>query len=382
MYLVKMIPGNRSEFRIGKGHAGGIDTIIHSDTLFGAICNNYRKLYGKEKLENFIENIKKERKIRFSSCFHALDTCKIKDGKEECKNSIYFFPKPRKKLNLNDESEENKEKNPKSLKKIEFVSKGVIEKIQNNEEIEFNDDLIIDEQYLICKKDYEKLGLTPYLNDNDEKKKRLKNCLDTISIYKIIEEQKVNVDRTLEVSDTFLAPKMQLQKSKYFVKNKNGREEFVVHSLFYFLLECGKTPGKELKAAIRLIADEGIGGDRSIGCGLFEKIDFEYLGDKPHKNRTENGRAFMNLSLIFPEWKDFENIESFNLIDRTSFISSFKEKSYMSKKVRLIEEGSIFRDKVKGDLVSVGTSEFEEKNHHHVYKNGLGFYLPVGDLNE
>ena len=377
MYLVKMIPGKRSEFKIGKGHAEDIDPIIHSDSLFGALCNNYKKLYGNNALVTFIDKVKNN--IKISSCFHGLDIYKLIDGKKKLQDSIYFFPRPMKKLVLDQESEKRINESPKALKRVQFISEEVIKKIQNNEKIVINADLVIDNQYLIDEKDYMKLGLMPYLNDKT--KERVLNCLSKVHVYKTIEEQKVNVDRTLETSDTFIAPKIQIQKSEYFVKDEVIISNYVINPFFYFIIECENSIDKELNAAITLIEDEGIGGDRSSGCGFFEKIEINLINNEFKDLFTKGTNFCMNMSLMFPRKEDFKNIKRFNLIDRTSFITSSKNKSFITRKIRLIEEGSIFREKLKGDLVQVAPEEFKSK-YHDVCKYGFGFYLPIGDFVE
>ena len=99
-----------------------------------------------------------------------MDIYKLIDGKKKLQDSIYFFPRPMKKLVLDQESEKRINESPKALKRVQFISEEVIKKIQNNEKIVINADLVIDNQYLIDEKDYMKLGLMPYLNDKTKER--------------------------------------------------------------------------------------------------------------------------------------------------------------------------------------------------------------------
>ena len=45
--------------------------------------------------------------------------------------------------------------------------------------------------------------------------------------------------------------------------------------------------------------------------------------------------------------------------------------------VSFIEEGSIFGEKVTGNLIQVASKDFLAQ-FHEVYKNGLGMYISIG----
>src|SRR3989338_762710 len=115
MKLIKLKPKENCLFHIGEKDLQSTEVIIHNDTLFSTICNNYRLIYGKRGLEKFLEQ---SGKLKLSSAFHYLDI--YKGGK--LYGTIFFLPKPFIKFKLDERGEKLKEEEPKSFKKIEFIS--------------------------------------------------------------------------------------------------------------------------------------------------------------------------------------------------------------------------------------------------------------------
>ncbi len=390
MDLVKLISKKRNYFSIGKDYTNSISIVVHSDTLFSAICNNFRKIYGKKALEDFLDKLKEseekeELNFKISSCFHNIEV--YRDGK--LTNTIYFLPRPLIRFPLTAESQAYLDENPKIFKKVKFISFEVAKRIQQNEEISLSQFHIIDSHYLIDDKDLEILGIHKFLSLLDNPDSRLEKINRAIrrkiSIFEIIDEQKARINRITRESMPLTWSKFKFRNSKYFIKE--GEKEINIELVpgFYFLLSYMDLEPEliaKIKSAIRLIIDEGLGGKRSVGCGLVDNIKIIGVDEKfPYFDLLENktNGNFINLSLVYPSLEEIQNVKYFNIYDRSGFVFSADNKSKRFNDVKFIEEGAIFYKKIKGKLIQVASDEFKSE-FHNVYKNGIGIYINLGDL--
>ncbi|MBD3214980.1 MAG: type III-A CRISPR-associated RAMP protein Csm4 [Candidatus Lokiarchaeota archaeon] len=384
MLLVKLICRQRKSFSIGKDYTNQVSTIVHSDTLFSAICNNIRKLYGNEALEDFLDILKGGSKLKLTSCFHYIDI--QKEGKYL--TTLYFVPKPSIRFPFDKDSQIFFESNPKLFKKIEFVSFDIIEKLQNGEELNFSNFVVLDDRYLLDTKNLQSLGWDKFLEgDFEANRKEFEGINERISVYSITEEQKVAISRTKKDSIPFTWPKMTFNVSDYFVWHENNEKtNYTLTPGFYFLIKEDKFPielMEKVRAAIILIMDQGIGGNRSLGCGLCDEITVIEGKNFPYHSLIyhQNSGGYMNLSLVFPSLNDLKKVKFFNLYDKSGYIYSADTRSQRFNDIKFIKEGAIFTEKVDGRLVQVASEEFAE-NVHKVFKNGLGFYVNIGKLEE
>lgn len=384
MHLVKLVAKDRNYFCIGTDNTKSVSTIIHSDTLFSALCNNLRKIHGKEVLEEFLKLIKSDSnenilKLRLTSAFHYID---IHEG-EICKATLYFVPKPFMRLPLDAESQSFLEANPKIFKKIKFVSFGIINLLQRNQLIKLSSVHIFTGEYLVSSEEVELLGLKKYLNLQEPINQELLAIQHKIQFYEVIEEQKVGIDRKTGASKPFIWEKLSFLMSRYHVFEGSERKDFTLIPGFYFLLDLSKLHTEvslKIKTAISLVKDEGIGGRRSTGAGLFDEVEFKQLDDVNSLNhifKLSESNLLMNLSLVYPNHADLKNLKYFKLFNRSGYVFSSVSKSQRFQDVSFLEEGSIFTQKISGSLVQVASREFQEK-FHNVFKNGIGFYLHLG----
>jgi CRISPR-associated protein Csm4 len=123
------------------------------------------------------------------------------------------------------------------------------------------------------------------------------------------------------------------------------------HGGFYFLVRLGpdepETPD-QLKAAMRFLADRGIGGDSSIGRGHFE-VEFDDGANFPIE--PSSSETLMTLSLLHPSPRDIAHIaehsdQTFSRIERRK---GFVENSYTGELAQIwkptlfvLAEGSTF----------------------------------------
>lgn len=109
----------KSPFHLGvrEGMREGSETIIHSDTLFSALCHSFYLLYGGEKLEELLEQSRSPTPpLKVSSAFIFT---------EQGNNRHFFFPTPR-----------NQIPQDKEQKKIQFVEQSEWEKLLRGKKID------------------------------------------------------------------------------------------------------------------------------------------------------------------------------------------------------------------------------------------------------
>jgi len=147
-------------------------------------------------------------------------------------------------------------------------------------------------------------------------------------------------------------------------------------SLFFLADLRDETLWKRFKAVWRFLGDEGLGGDRSVGKGLFELPTFEEITlNTPHDHN-----ARMVLSLFYPAVDEAKLLDGawYELIDRKGYVFSPDVQSLKRQGVRLFSEGSVFRvkDRLKGKLVDVTPEIFKR---HKVYRSGVALCVPCRD---
>lgn len=152
----------------------------------------------------------------------------------------------------------------------------------------------------------------------------------------------------------------------YFV----GQVNFKHHKAGLYFLASGSLKELEwLRASVRLLSDEGIGGERSSGYGRFIP---EFI-EKPNIPAADGGRRYVSLSLYCPAAP--EEIEgallSYQLIKRGGW--TLAGKSYPQKRLIMLAEGSLFARRVEGKIHDISHPEA----NHKVYRNGRAYLVKV-----
>jgi len=310
--LYKLKP--KSSFHLGEREniREGTEVFIHSDTLFSAFCHSYFLLYGKEKLESLLSNfLKNNPPFLISSVFPFWE------GK-------IYFPVP-----LNQIPGEKK------YKKVLFV---------------------------------EKLGFERLLSGED-----IKNIFT--SDIKTIPSLKIEKERDKRPYETREVPRVGLNR----LTNHPGENYFHFGEVYYredsglfFLIDFkDNSIKKEFKATLRLVADEGIGGDRTVGKGLFELINTNEIDI----NIPQNADGIVSLSLYYPKEGELLDVEDsyYEIIERKGYIYSPYVQSLRRKSVRMFKEGSVFKTVKTGKIADVTPETFKI---HRIYRYGLCFGLP------
>lgn len=202
-------------------------------------------------------------------------------------NQEIYFPKPRVKLNFKGEI-------PKEWKKIEFISKEYFEKIIRDEEL-----------------------------SEDE----IKKIIEKKEIYKEYQIPKVYLDRETNKSDFFFISLIKF-------KENCG---------LWFSVDCENDIYREIISCLGLLGEEGIGGKRTWGYGLFE------FKEENIDLKQPVGNLFMLLSLLYPNKNEkelFSGRSSWDFVLRGGWTG--KERK---PRIRMIKEGSVFEKMPEGCIL-------------------------------
>jgi CRISPR-associated protein Csm4 len=354
MKQIIFIPGFKDKYHFGVKDWTNSRIYCSSHTLFSAIVNNYVSVFGSS-------NIDKLKEIRISGAFPCL--------LDENNNPfIKFIPKPLCRLNIN---EEYSKKHSKKLKKIEFISIEFLKK-QSKKQLNDYDFEIVGEKFLITSEEFEKIceKISNDKNIDDERKDQIRS----IKIIGYQNELKTAVNRkTGQSLDKNLYVSSFIKPLVYY-KDKN-KEEVAFKAGFWALID--NKIDKEIETSIKLIKDQGLGGEISIGAGLFEEICFTEFEEE------FCGNGFLNLSSYLPkedEWKNSENWY-YQIEKYYGWMFSYVDPEVIrkpKKSIYYILPGSVFNKQVKGKCINLGN----EKNA--CWFNGKPILIKItpGDENE
>ena len=290
--------------------------ILHSDTLFSAICHGYRMLYGEKALEELLERfVKNTPPFLLSSAFPFY--------KEHLLLPVAYSSMP-------DEP---------SFKHLELIPKNLWENSVANETINTAGHCLVQDGKVLLPDDG-----TCRQSERDE-----------YPIWKETEVQRVSLDRITSASDIFNFRQIYFNES----------------SGLYFLLKWNDSSfSDKIRGVIRLLGDEGIGGDRGSGKGAFEA---EFDEDGIVFKSFENNKNIL-LSLLFlseSETSEFNGVYDFKM--RGGFVFSFDNTTRRKKYVRMLTEGSVlYGKKPVGSFIDITPDGFTK---HKVYRYGYAFSI-------
>lgn len=338
-YTLVKLKNFKGGLHIARGLTNSYDKsaeTLHSDTLKSALFVCALRLYSELEYEEasayFFNNFK------ISSAFPFLQLAETN----------YYFPKPETPVFF---KFENDGLTDKEKKKIKFIEKSVFEKyIQNpqykikDEELEWN-----------------------VLND-----KNYKAIVDSSSYQHVKIPKGFNQD-----SQPYYVDKL------YFQKNAG----------LFFLLDFENTNPKvveQVKAAIRLLGDSGVGTDRNSGNGQFETEIIENF----ELEIPESGDYQLSLSLYCPQEEEIRNdaIQNsfYGLTKRGGYISSPKNNDHLTirkRSIYMFTEGSLFpyQPNRKGKLVDLKPQNdaLKSKNiavDHPVWRDGQPIFVPMANF--
>ncbi|MEJ5185547.1 MAG: type III-A CRISPR-associated RAMP protein Csm4 [Candidatus Geothermincolales bacterium] len=327
--LVRILP--RAPFHLGEatGAMDRVSEVLHSDTLFSGICHCWSMLFGPRDLESLLESmLSGEPPFRISSGFPFV---------EYQGDTIYFLPAPR---------------NLQSL--LEAEGAGDHESIALRKKVKGL-------RFISVKRYLDLLG------PDGAGKFFAKNMKALLGEKEILEN---SVGKGTRISAALDRRTMSAQP--YFVSGLF----FGRGSGAYVLLEGSEEGVEKALAAMRLLGDTGLGGDRASGYGQFE---LEEGDPSPFEEirKIVNGGGWLCMSLLYPSDADRQDIDrsSVYLVDRKGWVSSPQVTvPFRRKRLFLVGEGSVLARELKGELVDVTPDGWPG---HPVYRYGLSFLVPA-----
>jgi len=289
--------------------------ILHSDMLWGAICNAANLLFGSAS----VEALRKPYAILMSSAFPLIE-------------AELFFPRP-----LSFYKEPDNYADQKKFKKVRFISEKIWKEIISGKSIDLQQGTI---QSMFW---FEK---TP--------------TLEAFAVT--LERPRVTLDRISNSPTLF-------SSEETIYDNSVG---------FFFLAEFEDETLKHIfSSALRLLGDEGIGAERSVGKGWFSVEEVSYPLPE-----IQNPNAFLLLSLYMPTADELSSLDIENsfyeILERGGWVTSFGGMTLRREKVRAFAEGSVLRLKQgmpKGQIVEVLSAQ--QSLSHNIYRNLQAFAIPI-----
>lgn len=340
MQAILLIPHNGSQFHLGETGLADCSDLLHSDTLFSALANVYE--FALSGAKTFIDLFRND-KLTFSSGLFTM----LKKGSQE--PPLLFFPKPAVTYsNVTDR---------KHHKSIKFLSQGVMDEFRKSFDAQkcvSNLDLtswpLIGNEFL-CLAD--ELGRNPEAFRNR-------------SFLGFITTPKIKVHTTIQDNDR-LYHETTLKFNSFSVNGEKYEGAYCV------LLKADLTVGErqEFFAALRIMADEGIGGQRSSGKGQFREIR-EVDIDIPC---SEQAATYLGLSIVSPANGDeFDALERYELFVRGGGSLGWRgEAEKHRKQARFVKEGSVMRRNIAGTILNVSP----DIGDGLILRNGKNFAIPI-----
>lgn len=310
-------------FHLGERGVGLEETsiIAHSDTVFGAICWAWRLLHGEDDLVDLL-NLYNQFRPPFiiSSAFPFIGKTlllpKLLDGLGHAGHE-------------------------KTVRESSFVSFSIFQSLSSGKKLE---------NYKIVHGDPESAIVTT------EEESAIRQLVGQNFPWTARESPRVTLDRNSRQSEIYYAGDLRFKKG------------CGLYILVNFLDASYRT---KFEGALRLLGDEGLGGERSSGRGFFT-FDSGSLSIG-----SDAGNKAALLSLYRPQEQEVRDSimqnSSYRLVSRRGWIGA---KSAMRKKsLRMFAEGSVIpyiSGRLLGSIEDVGTIEGNK-----MYSYGLAFQVPM-----
>ncbi len=328
-----------SPFHLGEatGAMERVSEVIHSDTLFSGLCHAWLRLYGRKSLESFLRALKDDGGLlKLSSAFPYR--------KNESGEIAYYLPWPLGSASIF-QFEDHK-----VVKRIPFIPVEFFEKFFTN-------------------------GIAEAFSGKTYPRIQIPRADEKLLIE---EAKKLKEGIWIETRISTALCRRSMSAVPYYVsvlRFKTERKTQGSEWGLYILAEGNEAWIEKLPGALRLLGDMGVGGERSIGCGVFE---IEH-GDFTRLEKLIDRQAdyYMSISLVFPAREEREKLERsrINFLERKGWIESPEMPfAFRKKRILMIKEGSVLAYPVKGSLIDVSPDGWPG---HKVYRYGVGFYLPV-----
>lgn len=311
------------------------DTSVHphSDTLFSALVCVVDKV-APDQTTVFIEAFQ-QGQLAISSGFYFLEW--------EGRAPLYFLPRPMAALPNYEHIQQAPllQQQRKQMKRIQFVSKGVWD-AGTTPEVWVSDQnyCILQDAFVCLRHELDQTG-------------RLYNTvtLPKVAVHKATKEDSIYYQTNIQFPLKPLAPQMG-----YYL-------------LYDWTDDCSEALKGLFRWALRLLAAEGVGGERSAGCGRFERVALDDWAMAP----PSKGAQAISLSLILPTVADREQLVAYQLITRGGRnIGTEYRRENTLQRIKMLKEGSVFQQPIQGTMIQL--QQRPEQPVH--WRSGKSLTLP------
>lgn len=373
-FLIRLHTSNGAQFRLGQSALDDVASLMHSDTLFGALVNLQALIEGQKQTRELVTAMENG-EIKFSSGLFGLQLS-WQD------TPVYFVPKPALRYERPEQGGANliiDRQEKKRTGKIQFVSLGVLEDLRNALEEDF-----------VCKVDwktYAEIGKVFVCQHKElglslDKHKDHLGALSRSAFCQTLVSTKVLVHTDRETDRLYTEANLQF-RTIHLPPVQESVEPATAQGFFYVLLDCTPKWEEQLKLLFAVMADHGIGGQRTNGMGLLKDVCFD---DMPETfKHHEKGKGF-SVSLCIPEDQTaFEKVRQYELILRgggsligDGYRAEQDSSNYARKRIQLIREGALLTEPIQGSIKDITPSGLPANGETvTVKRNGLCYALPL-----
>lgn len=339
-------PGAQFHFgRIAADPDASLDStsdIPHSDTLFSSLVVVTDKAFPtqtRKLLAAFDSG-----QIRLSSGFYCLHRLSREGSHEEA--FVWFLPKP-----VHHDLVRLEGLDRKMVSRVQFVSAGVWRAGWGPKEWCERAVFLQGQKFVALPDELAALGISP------EKAQKVR-------LYGHATLPKVSVHKPTRENALFAQTNLQMGDNRYLDRDLR------VH--FYFLLE-NDLPADQaalLESALQLLADEGIGGERSTGCGRIEAITQQNFDlDLPPTDQL------CTVSLVNPaDADDLQRLTHYRITTRGGRRTLHDGKL---RRVKMVAEGAVAAAGLTGRTVDISANQ--DKSY---LRYGKALCLPLPALTQ
>ena len=333
-----------------------------SDTLWGLLCWGIRIVYGKDRLEEYLDSCQQNKPEFIISSTFPFEQ---KDGEKTC-----FFPRPilppfqqeKDSENSSKKDEAFSIKDRKKLKKVNLLPQDFFLRLLRGEVFgqQLRSELLgIQKQHPVPQ-----MGRVHVTHNTIDRQ---------LGGGTFKPEGKAGL--LFHTEDRFVLPD---DKSV----DENGDSKKVRAGLFFLLSYHQEADYNFLEPVFTLLADIGMGGDRSIGKGFFN-FETQTLPDTYLKGHPKaNGHVL--LSLCYPlKWEaqsldqNASDLLNYQLTVRQGKVGMIAYHRGIAKKPLLMfEEGSVFPLPLKGQIEEVIPQQ-TDVIPFPVYQSGMAYTVPI-----
>lgn len=340
---------------------------VRSDTLFSAWVSNYAQLYNKQAVEELLAQfLQPKPPMRISSTFiYREDKYSTKNNTN---NTIYYLPRP---LKFPISYKGDDLKFFKTYKSLNYLPLDIWQRWYQGEGFT----------------DQDALDLIDKTNGGEGGTLATLGAFDYKGAFKSHKLPKVAIDRTTRATNFYHTGYVQ------YNWEANGNSIKSLSGLYFLVCFEDTKPEliNKLEAALDLLGEQGIGGERSSGAGLFQAEWLDLASASSTWNEIVDFQDDLSYQyLISLLWDNDESILRHLVEDQNSSYEIqerggwFSNRNVRRQMVRMFTEGSVFSikpEKLGGKLANITPSELIDQDGtykiHPVYRSGISLSLPI-----